>query len=211
MVTESISNFPNLNVPDLGRFVRRKHDLEIEELSLNIHTVFNPSIDFHPQYHQLYFRVAWGRAAFFQRCLVYMTTDLSIPAVNLIARPADWILGGEYTPRPSDWQKYPTQSGDRYYWFFGQHRNPSGGSWTADVLFGHTYDIYENGTLSTIHYDDTGGDQDADDFVLEAAIVGRQSWQELVQARDQEDINERYTREGLPKLKSRMYKHDSKD
>jgi hypothetical protein len=211
MPLESISLFPSPNAPDLGCFVRRKHELEIEEPFHNIHVELNPSIDFNPRYHQLYFRVTCGEAAFFQRCLVYMTTDLSIPPPNLIAFPPDWILGGEYTPHPSDWQKYPTQSGDRFYWFIGQHRNPSGGSWTADALVGHTYDIYENGTLSTIRYDDTGGDRDMDDFVLEAAIVGRRSWQDVVQASNQEAINELVAREGLPKLRSRMYQHDSKD
>jgi hypothetical protein len=122
----------------------------------------------------------------------------------LIAFPPDWILGGEYTPRPSDWQKYPTQSGQRFYWFIGQHRNPSGGLWTADALVGHTYAIYENGTLSTVYYDDTCGDRDMDDFVLEAAIVGRCSWAEVIQASNQEAINKRVARKGLPKLKSRF-------
>jgi hypothetical protein len=151
-----------------------------------------------------------GEAAFFQRCLVYMTVDLSIPPPNLVAFPPDWILGGEYTPHPSDWLKYPTQSGNRFYWFFGQHRNPSGGSWTADALVGHTYDIYENGTLSTIHYDDTGGDRDMDDLVLQAAIVGRRSWQVVVQASNQQAVNEQVTREGLPQLRARMYRPSQK-
>lgn len=211
MPLESISLFPTPNAPDLGCFVRRKHELEIEESFNNIHLELNPSIDFNPRYHQLYFRVTCGEAAFFQRCLVYMRTDLSIPPPILPAFPPDWILGGEYTPHPSDWQKYPTQSGERFYWFIGQHRNPSGGSWMADVLVGHTYDIYENGTLSTIRYDDTGADRDMNDFVLEAAIVGRQSWLDIVQAVDQEAVNERFVREGLPKLKSRIGPRDRKD
>ncbi|MDH3695173.1 MAG: hypothetical protein OER96_11455, partial [Gammaproteobacteria bacterium] len=112
MPIESISFFPSPDTPDLGCFVRRKHELEIDEASQNIHVELNPSVDFNPQYHQLYFRVACGEAAFFQRCLIYMTADLSIPAPNLLAFPPDWILGGEYTPRPSDWQKYPTQFGN---------------------------------------------------------------------------------------------------
>lgn len=146
-----------------------------------------------------------GEAGFFQRCLVYMTTDLSIPPPILPAFPPDFILGGEYRPRPSDWFKYPTQSGTRFYWFIGQHRNPSGGSWTPDALFGHSYDIYENGTLSRIQYDDTGGDNDLNDFILEAAMVGRRSWLEVAEAIDQAAVNERVTREGLPKLRSRIY------
>jgi hypothetical protein len=70
MPLESISLFPTPNAPDLGCFVRRKHELEIEESFNNIHLELNPSIDFNPRYHQLYFRVTCGEAAFFQRCLV---------------------------------------------------------------------------------------------------------------------------------------------
>jgi hypothetical protein len=208
MPLESISLFPNPNSPDLGCFVRRKHDLQIEQGSRNIHVELNPSIDFDPTYHQLYFRVICGEAAFFQRCFVYMRSDLTIPPPVLESFPPDWILGGEHTPRPSDWQRYPTQSGDRFYFFFGQHRNPSASSWTADALVGHSYDIYENGTLSTIQYDDTGGDQDMDDFVLEAAIVGRRSWEQVIQADDQEIVNERVARDVLANVRSRLRQPD---
>jgi hypothetical protein len=124
----------------------------------------------------------------------------------LQAFPPEWILGGEYTPRPSDWYKYPTQSGSRFYWFFGQHRNPAGGSWTADALVGHSYDIYENGTLSTVSYDDTGSDRDMNDFVLEAAAAGRRSWFEVVQAADQEAINQEAAPGIIASTRSRMYK-----
>jgi hypothetical protein len=209
MALESITLFPNPDTADLGCFVRRKHGLEIEQGFHNIHVEFNPSIDFHPSHHQLYFRVACGEAAFFQRCLVYMRTDLSIPPPILTAFPPDWILGGDYTPHPSNWQRYPTQLGERFYFFIGQHRNPSAGAWTADALVGHSYDIYENGTLSTIYYDDTGGDRDLNDLVLDAAIVGRHSWREVVQAATQEAINKRVARE-LPKLRSRIYRDEAK-
>jgi hypothetical protein len=137
-----------------------------------------------------------------------MRSDLTIPPPVLESFPPDWILGGEHTPRPSDWQRYPTQSGDRFYFFFGQHRNPSASSWTADALVGHSYDIYENGTLSTIQYDDTGGDQDMDDFVLEAAIVGRRSWEQVIQADDQEIVNERVARDVLANVRSRLRQPD---
>jgi hypothetical protein len=49
---ETISLFPNPNVPDLGCFVRRKHEFERDDDFQNLHVEFNPSIDFSPQYHQ---------------------------------------------------------------------------------------------------------------------------------------------------------------
>jgi hypothetical protein len=207
MSIESVLLFPNLAAPDLGCFVRRKHELEVNPLDRNIHVEFVPSIDFQPEYHQTYFRIVCGEAGFFQRCLVYMTTSLDIPGPILEHFPPDWVLGGDYRPHPSDWLKYPTQHGERFYWFFGQNRNPLGGSWQADALVGHTYDIYENGVLSTVHFDDTGVDRDMDDLVLEVAVVGRRSWLDLVQASDQEAVNEEFKKAALPKLVERR-EHD---
>lgn len=201
---ESISLFPSPDTPDLGCFVRRKHGLEVDDGFANIFVEVVPSIDFRPTYHQVYFRVMCGEAAFFQRSLVYRTADLQIPPPNLVAFPPDWILGGEYRPHPSNWYKYPTQSGTRFYWFIGQHRNPAGGSWRADALHGHAYDIYENGTLSTVHFDDSGGDRDLDDFVLQVAVVGRESWREVLEAANQEVANEQFAESGLPRLKAAL-------
>jgi len=66
--------------------------------------------------------------------------------------------------------------------------------------------LYENGTLSRVQYDDAGGDQDLNDFILEVAVVGRRSWELVAQALDQEEINRRVAEEGLPRLKSLLGK-----
>jgi hypothetical protein len=205
---ESISLFPNPNTPDLGCFVRRIHGFETDPDVdfLNVHVEFNPSLAFSPPYHQMYFRVRCGEAGFFQRCLVYMTTDASIPPPVLQNFPANFVLGGDYAPRPSDWNRFPTQAGERFYWFFGQHRNPTTSVWQVDALVGHSYDIYENGTLSIVQFDDTGGDKDFDDLILEVAIVGRRSWLELVQAENQATVNEQIQKQGLPRLRSLLEK-----
>jgi len=201
---ESILLFPNPSTPDLGCLVRRKHGLEADpDVDFeNVHVDFNPSIDFSPSYHQAYFRIACGEAAFFQRCLVYMTNDVSIPAPVLQNFPPGFVLGGDYTPRPSEWNRFPTQFGERFYWFFGQHRDPATSVWRPDALVRHSYDIYENGTLSTVQYDDTGGDRDFNDLVLEVAIVGRRSWANLPDAVDQATVNKTIQEKGLPRLRS---------
>jgi hypothetical protein len=205
---ESILQFPNPNTPDLGCFIRRKHEFAIDpDVDFqNVHIEFNPSIDFSPAYHQTYFRVMCGEAAFFQRCLVFMTTDTSIPPPILQNFPPGFVLGGDFNPRPSDWNRFPTQLGERFYWFFGQHRNPATTSWQVDAAVGHSYDIYENGTLSIVRYDDTGEDRDFNDLVLEVAIVGRRSWRDLIQAVDQEKVNRAIQRQGIPKLKALLKK-----
>lgn len=210
---ESIFHFPNPDTPDLGCFVRRKHEFQTDPDVdfLNVHVEFSPSIDFSPRYHQAYFRVMCGEAAFFQRDLVYMTTDTSVPPPILQNFPPAFVLGGDYTPRPSEWSRFPTQSGERFYWFFGQHRNPVTTTWQADALVGHSYDIYENGTLSIVRYDDTGGDRDFNDLVLEVAIVGRRSWVDLAQAENQAAVNERIQKEGVPKLRALLEKRQAKE
>ena len=105
MPLESISLFPNPNVPDLGCFVKRVHELETD--SFNIYVEFSQSSIFDPTYHQLYFRVVCGDAALFQRCLVYQTTTLDLPLPpDVDAIHAQFVLGGEYTPHPSEWQRY---------------------------------------------------------------------------------------------------------
>jgi hypothetical protein len=135
-----------------------------------------------------------------------MTVDAQIPPPVLQNFPPDFVLGGNFTPRPSEWNRYPTQSGERFYWFFGQHRNPANTTWQADSLVGHSYDIYENGTLSIVRYDDTGGDRDFNDLVLEVAIVGRRSWRDLVQAANQAAVNAKIKKQGLPRLRKLLKK-----
>lgn len=70
----------------------------------------------------------------------------------------------------------------------------------------HSYDIYENGTLSTVQYDDTGADRDFNDFVLEVAIVGRRSWVNLPNAPAQAAVNRKIEKEGIPRLRSLLDK-----
>jgi len=195
--------FPNPATPDLGCFVRRKHEIEIEPF--NIHVEFAPSIDLPVPTQQVYFRVLCGKAAFFQRALVFMTVDASVPGPILQQFPPDWVLGGDFPPHPSDWLRFPAQTGQRFYWFFGQHRNPAAGPWTPDSFVGHTYDIHDNGTLSTVHYDDTGGDRDMNDLILEVAVVKRKE-PVIAQAEGQLEVNARFERDLLPRLRERKAK-----
>lgn len=44
-----------------------------------------------------------------------------------------------------------------------------------------------------------GGDRDLDDFVLQVAVVGRESWLEIAQAENQQVVNKRFTESALPR------------
>jgi hypothetical protein len=190
--------FPNFTSPDLGCLVRRKHELEVG--FQNLHFEFVPSIDLNPKFHQTYFRVKCGRAGFFERCLVYRTVGPTIPPL-LLQRPADAVLGGDFKPTPSDWFRFPIQEGEMNYVFMGQFRNPAQGEWNVDAKVAHAYDIYDNGTLSTVHFDDTGGDNDLDDLILEVAVVKRVKREIVFQdVAQQSKVNADFVRDRLPKL-----------
>jgi hypothetical protein len=194
--------FPEFDAPDLGCFVRTKHEFTTDDDYLNIHVEFNPSIDFHPDYHQAYYRVLCGHAAFFQRCLVYRTASLEPP----FGLPPQDVLGGDFLPVSSDWNKFPTAYGEWFYWLIGEYRDPATTVWRADFKVGHKYDLYENGTLSTIRFDDTGGDQDFNDLVLEFAIVGRR----LIIPEVQTAFYKKFEEKAIPKIRATLKERDKK-
>jgi hypothetical protein len=94
----------------------------------------------------------------------------------LIGLQPDYVLGGAFAPSPSDWQSFPVRTTDTWYWFGGEHKPPQDTSWRRDASVGHSFDFYDNGTLSTVGWDDTGGDRDFNDIVLEVAIVYRRNF-----------------------------------
>jgi hypothetical protein len=125
----------------------------------------------------------------------------SASVTDVLGAPPEWVLGGDFRPYPSEWLKYPPQNEGRMYLFAGEHRNPAQPAWRWDGAVGHTYDIYDNGTLSTVHWDDTGGDRDFDDFVVEVAVVRRpRFFVDLVLAERDEDGLKRFAEEIEPKL-----------
>jgi len=134
------------DTPDLGCFVSQKHGLE----TYNFHVYGEPSpwvivgesLSFLD--HQAYFRVKCGKAAFFQRCLVY--------------------------------------------------------------------DIYDNGTLATVQWDDAGGDRDFNDLVVEVAVVRRRRFfDDLVLASEDEHALRRFVDEIEPKLEKPDRSYEGED
>jgi hypothetical protein len=133
-----------------------------------------------------------------------------VPPPVLQNLPPDFILGGDFAPSPSEWFRYPMQTGTRFYWFFGQHRNPALGPWRPDAFVGHIYDIYDNGTLSTVHFDDTGGDKDMNDLILQVAVVKRH-WPDIVIADGQLEAYQKFERDALPRLREQRMTGGSTD
>jgi hypothetical protein len=196
--------FTTPNTPDLGCFVTNKHGFEVDDSFLwleyapwefqNGVPVFLP--------HQVYARIKCGQAAFYQRVSAWMLPYSSSP-IPVLGTTPDHLLGGDYRPYPSDWVKFPVQSGPKDYWFEGEHRDPSQASWQRDASVGHSFDIYDNGTLSTVGWDDTGGDLDYNDLIMEVAVVYRRSYfRPPVAVLTNDAALERFVREGLPKYQA---------
>ena len=160
--------------PDLGCFTRNKHPFQ-HDWDFFLWTEFAPWEAGKVLTHQTYFRVKCGKAAFHQRVCVWMTPANTNPP-PLIGLPPDFVLGGAHVPVPSDWQKFPVRSSDTWYWFAGEHKPPEETAWRRDAAVGHSFDIYDNGTLSTVGWDDTGGDRDFNDVVVEVAVVRRSNF-----------------------------------
>jgi hypothetical protein len=167
--------FPYLtpNTPDLGCFVEQKHNWEQEGSFLFAgYPMLAGDTQVRP--HQCYFRVLCGHAAFFQRVKVTMQLTLD-PSIYFGVR-FDYVLGGDFRPYPSDWLKYPPQQGDTTYFFRGECRDPSEANWQTDSNVEHKTDVYENGFLDTVAFDDAAADGDFNDIILEVAIVYRQPY-----------------------------------
>ena len=161
--------WPTPNTPDLGCFKRREHGLQPDDGG-QFWTAVSPTDDIgDPAYpHQTYARVVCGKSRDFQRCPVWMLDYFELP-------PPDWFLGGDHPAAPSDWTKFPPQESTKLYLFRGQYRS-SGGPWVGDTYSGHSFDLYDFGSLSTVVFANTAADLSLKDFVLEIAIVDRTAY-----------------------------------
>ena len=201
--------FATPNSPDLGCFKENKHEFEVDfsgGIMAGFWMEFPPweFVNGAPQYipHQVYYRIKCGDAAFYQRIQAWMTPDGWIPP-QFMNTPPDSGVGGEHRPTPGDWVKFSVQSGPKDYWFLGEHRNPDGGTWARDAAVGHSFDLYDNGTLSTVGWDDTGGDLDYNDVIMEVAVVYRRGYFDwLHPAAIDEATLSRFVQEGYPKYRA---------
>ena len=154
--------------PDLGPLVQTGHGFEED---YDFHAWAELS-DIAQQPHQAYARVKGGSAKHFQRCGFSMR-DPGDDIVRIINLPPDKLLGGDSRPKPSHWVSFPVQTSPRIYWLTGEHRDESQPTWLRAEAVGHRFDIFENGTMSTVRWDDDGTDRDFNDHIVELALVTR--------------------------------------
>lgn len=213
MTSTSLNLFHNPATPDLGCFVRQVQ-LDVVAPPFNVHAIWVPNPFFPSSRHQTYFRIVCGKTDVFQRLLVYKTPGLDVEPES--TDQPDWILGGDYPPRPSEWVRYSPSSGACVYWFFGQHRQPPSElvlnartlttadlltPWTLDDNNATTIDLYDNGMLTTIGFSDGVGDNRFNDLVVEVALVNRVTELGLGHVEGQKEMAARYAKEVLPRLR----------
>lgn len=195
--------FTTPNTPDLGCFVKNEHPFAVDSnfFLWNEYApweIVNGAVVYIP--HQVYFRIKCGEAAFYQRVGAWMSPYMSGPT-PLMGVPPDFLLGGDHRPYPTDWVKFSVQSGPKDYWFAGEHRNPAQPNWQRNASVGHSFDRYVNGTLSTVGWDDSGGDRDYNDLIMEVAVVYRRSYLPVFEMALARDAGfDRFLSEDLPKL-----------
>jgi len=143
--------------PDLGRFVRNESD--------NIYAGVNVFRIWIHGHHRIIHRVSGGDAALWQRCLVYMRN--APPDQNpLPPGNADFILGGQIWPTPTDWSKVEAHEGTWTYYWAGQSHKDNAWRWDRGVRV--RKEIYANGMEWRLAFDDCGSsDGDYNDFTIE--------------------------------------------
>lgn len=83
------------------------------------------------------------------------------------------------------------------YWFFGYHARD--GVWYADAAVGHITDVYSNGILTTVYYDDDASDLDMNDFVIQI-FTTTGGIRPLKLPPLQAEINGKFEKDVLPRL-----------
>jgi hypothetical protein len=193
------------DTPDLGAFRQHKHGFEDDGGDF-LWCEFAPWewVNGQPHWipHQTYVRIKNGEAAFHQRVSAWMVPEGAPPPLFQGLPPA-FVLGGDHPPWPSDWVKFPVQTTPHDYWLFGENRNPAQPNWQRDTAVGHSFDLFANGTLSTVGWDDSAGDRDFNDLVVEVAVVYRRNyWSVFDEIRLEAEAIRAFEKSALPKLRA---------
>jgi hypothetical protein len=146
--------------PGLGRFVRNEFDNILA--GVNVYRIWLEG------HHQVHYRVAGGESGLWQRCVVYVRNappaNTPLPAGNI-----DLILGGEFWATPTGWSAFEPHSGTYTYYWGGAYHKDGGWHWDSGVR--ERKDVYANGIVWTLNYDDTGDHPDYNDYTIEVACV----------------------------------------
>ena len=188
-----LTTFETPDVPDLGVFVGHVHGFE-QGGSAFIWNEFPPFEDGVVVPHQLYARLVGGEALFHQRIYCWFSEPGEAPP-PFTGKPPLFVLGGG-PAAPSQWVKFPVRQGDTGYWFAGEHLRPGESSWRRDTGVRHRFDRYQNGTLSTVVWEDAA-DADFNDLVMEVAVVFRRNYFRFIDLFELSEQEERVIREWL--------------
>lgn len=149
-----------LRIPDLGTLTKQN---DIDEIvpGKSFYTIY---LDNH---FKLYYRVKGGKSSpLWQGCYIY---ERNAPPQNSLPRDSHNVqLGGEFNTTPTNWSSFETHNSTYTYYFAGIHHQNR--KWDWDYGFHITRDVYTNGYIWTLSYDDNGSNPDYDDFIVEVAV-----------------------------------------
>jgi hypothetical protein len=106
---------------------------------------------------------------------------------NIVISPLWWTFGPQYD-RPV------------LYYFVGEFLN-NNGKWVTDYGSDHSWDLYSNGFLATLVFDDSGADDDFNDLVMEIALMYLPITPPRIFSKEQEEINKTFFGKRLPEIK----------
>lgn len=171
--------------PDLGYWISRRHEYQIEQ-GLNIYAESNED----PV--EICFRTAGSEAALRQKCAIYLTQSW-FPIPNPTAQQPAYAL--DESSRA--WKTFGRHPGFTAYWFFGYHSRD--GNWLPNTAIAHMTDVYSNGLLTTVYFEDTGAGGDFNDLVIQIFSATRAGSAFAVPAA-QKKISKKFEKDVLPRL-----------
>jgi len=122
------------------------------------------------QPHQIYFRVGSVQAMYRQGLLLFASPGIAPSASELPAKKPDFH--GAFVAE-SGWHVIEPKDEAFTYTVVGVYEDFQSLTFFYDSGLRHTKQVYANGVLHTLGFDDTGNDLDYDDLVVELAVVWR--------------------------------------
>ncbi|XGB41470.1 MAG: hypothetical protein LVS60_14435 [Nodosilinea sp. LVE1205-7] len=119
--------------------------------------------------HQVWYRVVGGNALFQQRLRVYQENAGPRPSNQV---PPEVNLRQELTPNtPSGWLVLPPATGIVTYYFDGDHRSSSTGTWESGRGIKVKQANFEYGSLYELGFEDQISLDDYNDLVVQVAVI----------------------------------------
>lgn len=146
--------------------IDRREAFDIERPSATAFSIWNASSD---QRHEVWFRIRGGDALFQQRLRVYKEQDLPRPPDTL--PPSSELIYEIEGNRASDWISLGFEDEFYTYYFDGDNRPFGRPGWDHSKAVRAQKEIYNNGDLYRVSFEDLNTLDDYNDLEVEVVLV----------------------------------------